>query len=152
AEVDIVQDDQGAEALVHPERGEDRRTFGRAHRRTAQTLYGFSFAPIGTRWSLACSTMMLSSLNLLPFFAFTHWLPMRGVVTAFGTGRPAGSLGFFVQSRWPTAVLALSVRMVLTIAFLLFGFAVALRAAMATSSSATVAPSCWFHCRPVVFS
>ena len=80
-----------------------------------------------------------------------HFPPMIGVLTTCGTGTPANETGFD-QSRLPTGVSTLSVFIASMIFERSFGAPLAVSAAAATSNSERLAPSCWFHCLPLVDS
>ncbi len=72
---------------------------------------------------------------------FSHWPPTMGVATTFATG-PAPHL------RVPRGVSTESVFIASATLLLSFGLPLAFSAAAATSNSARLAPSCWFHCLP----
>src|SRR5437879_5772698 len=78
------------------------------------------------------------------FVDFNHCPPMMGVATTFGTGpEPHFSA--------PSGVSTLRVFIASATLFLSLGLPLALRTAAATSKSARLAPSCWFHCFLVEF-
>src|SRR5262249_20751394 len=104
--------------------------------------YGLSVDATGTLGSAAFSQMTKSSGYLVDL---AHWPPMIGVVTAFATGP-------LVQSRSPSGVVTLSVFIASATFVLLLGSPLAFSAAAATSKSARLAPSCWFHCLPLACS
>src|SRR6185437_6071057 len=111
-------------------------------------LYAFSLPWIGTFGSSECSQITKSSGNLLPFFCLTHWPPMIGVVTTGGTGLRAPPVP---QWRRPDGVITLRCWKALATAVLSFGLPLFFSTASATSKTDIVAPSCWFHWRPVFF-
>src|SRR3954447_17069864 len=101
-----------------------------------------SLATAGTLGSEEFSTRTKSTL----YFAsvdLIHWPPRIGVATTL-------VLGPLPHCRRPIGVCTSSPPIALARPTLSFGFCAACSAAAATSNSARLGPSCWFHCLPAV--
>src|SRR5437763_12430969 len=97
-------------------------------------------------WSSVCSQNTQTYLYLPP--PLIHWPPGIGVVTTFGTGFLAPPVP---QWSSPSGVITLSFFIAFATLVLSFGLPLALSTAAATSNSARLGPSCWFHCLPETF-